>query len=376
MADASPADALFTTPLHDAHLALGAHMTGFGGFDMPVHYTGIRAEHEAVRTAAGLFDVSHMGEVMVRGPEAFAFVQHLVTNDVAKLYDGRALYTVMCQDDGGIVDDLLVYRLADDAYMLVINAANAATDLAWMRDHNPMGAVIEDVSAETALLALQGPAAFGIAQTLTDAPLGDLKYYHFMELAEGAFAGLDYALLSATGYTGERGLEIYCAADDARAVWDALMDAGAAHGLVPAGLGARDTLRLEAGYCLYGQDLTRQTNPLEAGLGWVVKLGASDFVGRDALALIQEHGGPTRRLVGLAVDGRGIPRAGYPIGPPEGDAVIGEVTSGTQSPMLRQGIGLGYVPNDPAYTAEGARLSIAGRRPMAATVVKPPFHDK
>jgi aminomethyltransferase len=375
MAAEGPADALRQTPLHDVHLAHGARMTNFGGWDMPVHYSSIREEHAAVRTAAGLFDVSHMGEVRVRGPEAFAFVQHLVTNDVAKLYDGRALYTVMCYEDGGIVDDLLVYRLTSEDYLLVINAANIDKDVAWMRDHNPMGAVIEDTSDATALLALQGPEAFAIAQRLTEAPLGDLKYYHFMELADGAFLGLDHVLLSATGYTGERGLEIYCDAADAATVWNALMDAGADDGLLlPAGLGARDTLRLEAGYCLYGMDINATTNPVEAGLGWVVKAGASDFIGRDALATIQESG-PGRRLVGFVAEGRGIPRPGYPIHDVGGD-VIGEVTSGTQSPVLRRGIGLGYVPNDPAFVQEGASLVVMGRRPIEVVVAKPPFHDK
>jgi len=371
MADAS--NTLQTTPLHAAHEALGARMMAFGGFDMPVQYTSIIEEHKAVRTAAGLFDISHMGEVMVRGPQALDYVQDLVTNDAGRLYDGRAMYTAMCQPDGGIVDDLIVYRLDADTYMLVINAANIEKDVAWMRTHNVFGVTIEDVSAETALLALQGPEAFAIAQPFTDTDLSELSFYHFEEAAAGSFVGCDRVFLSHTGYTGEQGLEIYCAAEDAEHVWSTLLEAGADHGLKPAGLGARDTLRLEAGYCLYGNDITTQTNPYEAGLGWVVKLDASDFIGRDALRSIKETG-PTRKLVGFIAQERGIPRHGHDILAPDGSA-IGTVTSGTQSPMLGQGIGLGYVPNDPTYTEPGQSLIIdTGRRTLDVAVTEPPFH--
>lgn len=365
------------TPLYDRHVALGARMMAFGGYDMPVQYSGIIEEHRAVREAAGLFDVSHMGEVRVTGPEAFAFVQQLVTNDAAKLTDGRAMYTAMCLPDGGIVDDLLVYRVAENNYLLVINAANTESDLAWMRGNNPMGAALTDESEDTALLALQGPAAFDIMEAVVGESVGgqrvrDVKFYRFLSMPEGVFGG--WAMLSHTGYTGERGFEIYCEAAQAADLWDALLEAGAPHGLKPAGLGARDTLRLEAGYRLYGQDMTRATNPLEAGLGWVVKLDAGDFIGRDALRQIKSEGGPARSLVGFALDARGIPRHDDPLLDPDTEENIGVVTSGTQSPLLEQGIGLGYVPNEPAYTEPGSSLAIGGRRTLPATVRKPPFH--
>ena len=364
------------TPLYETHTALGAKMMPFGGFEMPVQYSGILDEHRAVREAAGLFDVSHMGEVFVRGPGAFDFVQHLVTNDAASLYDGRAMYSVMCQPDGGAVDDLLVYRLSEHEYLLVINASNIEKDLAHIRaQHDAFdGEVeIEDRSAETALLALQGPKAFEIAQALTDVPLDDIKYYHFVQPEPGSFLGCERAILSHTGYTGEPGLEIYCENERVEAVWNALMDAGQAHGLKPAGLGARDTLRLESGYCLYGHELTEETTPLEAGLGWVTKLAKGDFVGREAIARQKEDGVP-RKLVGFVMQDRGIPRQGYAITDADGEP-IGEVTSGSQSPQLGQGIGLGYVPNDPTYTEPGRAIGIAVRgRVLPATIEKPPFH--
>ena len=348
-------------------------MTDFGGFDMPVQYDSIIAEHHAVRERAGLFDVSHMGEVFACGPGAFEFVQHLVTNDVGKLYDGRAIYTVMCNEDGGAVDDLVIYRQSEEEYLLVVNAANIEKDFAWMQEHNEAGAELENASSEVALMALQGPRAFNILGELTDAPIDDLSFYHFLEVPDGAFFGSERTLLSYTGYTGEKGLEIYCDADRAPDVWDALLDAGEAHGLLPAGLGARDTLRLEAGFCLYGQDLDEDTNPIEAGLGWVVKTEASDFVGRDALKRVEEEG-PSRKLVGFVVTERGIPRHGYALLDAGGNE-IGTVTSGSQSPVLEQGIGLGYVPNEARFTDEGSLLQVQSRRrAQTAEVRKPPFH--
>ena len=373
MADTSTI--LKQTPLHDVHVALGARMTGFAGYDMPVQYSGIVDEHMAVRQAAGIFDVSHMGEVFVRGPQAFAYVQNLVTNDAAKLYDGKAMYTVMCQDDGGVVDDLLVYRLSENDYLLVINAANIDKDVAWMRANNPMGTDLTDVSEEIALLAVQGPKSIDIVQKLTDAPLDALKYYHFIQPASGSFLGCRHAILSRTGYTGEIGLEIYCDAESAGRVWNAVMEAGKDEGLKPAGLGARDTLRLEAGFCLYGNDLSEEINPYEAKLGWITKLDKGDFVGREALRQVKEAG-PARKLVGFVMEQRSIPRPDYAILNPEGEE-IGAVTSGSQSPVLGQGIGLGYVVNDPAYTEPDAALAIAVRgRALPARVVKPPFHKK
>jgi aminomethyltransferase len=361
-------------------------MMPFGGFDMPVQYTSILDEHRAVREAAGLFDVSHMGEVWVRGPQALGFVQRLVTNDASKLFapgagpdgsrHGRAMYTVMCRAGGGAVDDLLVYRTADDEFLLVLNAANIEKDLAHLRaEHAAAGldCTLEDASDATALLALQGPHAFDVIAEVTDLPVAEIPYYHFLRPEPGAFLGCRHAILSHTGYTGERGLEIYCEAERAVAVWSALMAAGEPYGLRPAGLGARDTLRLEAGFCLYGHELTEETNPLEAGLGWVVKLDGRDFTGSDALRQVKTAG-PKRRLVGFVMEERGIPREGYLLVDEDGRP-LGAVTSGSQSPVLGRGIGLGYVPNDPAYAAPGAVLwvDVRGRR-LRATVTKPPFH--
>ena len=372
MADSS--DTLKTTPLHDVHESLEARMMGFGGFDMPVQYSSIIEEHMAVRNDAGLFDVSHMGELLVEGPNALDLIQGLVTNDAGKLYDGRAMYTVMCTPEGGIIDDLIVYRRAEDRYMLVLNAANVERDIDWIRDHNDVGANLEDVSDDTALLALQGPKSLEIAQPLLDDDLDDLKFYHFWEKTGGSFLDCDDAIVSRTGYTGEIGLELYVSADEAEHVWSTLLERGEDQGLKPAGLGARDTLRLEAGLCLHGNDITEQTNPYEAGLGWLVKLEKGDFVGRDALAEIKENG-PNRMLVGFVAAERGIPRHDHIIQSPDGDE-IGVVTSGTQSPILDTGIGLGYVPNDPAYTEPGQSLQIASRRrTFQATVQKPPFHE-
>ncbi|MEM8600769.1 MAG: glycine cleavage system aminomethyltransferase GcvT [Bacteroidota bacterium] len=373
------AETLQTTPLHAVHLALGARMMPFGGFDMPVQYTSILDEHRAVREAAGLFDVSHMGEVRVTGPQAYDYVQALVTNDISKLYVGKALYSVMCQDDGGAVDDLLVYAMGEQDYLLVINASNIAKDLAHMEAvlaERGLDAALTDESAQTALLALQGPASHAIFQALLvreglDFDVSALKYYHF-DVADGLL-GMPPLLVSHTGYTGERGLELYAPADHAEALWAALMEVGAAHGLTPAGLGARDTLRLEAGYCLYGHELSETVNPLEAGLGWVVKLGAGDFVGREALAQAKIDG-LTRKLVGFVMDERAIPRQGHGLTTPEGEP-IGEVTSGSQSPTLGQGIGLGFVPNDPAFTTPGSPIHVSVRnRLKRGTVRKPPFH--
>ncbi len=372
---ADSAASLQTTPLHAVHEQLGARMMAFGGFEMPVQYSGIIEEHMAVRTAAGLFDVSHMGEVRIRGDQAFDFVQHLITNDASTLYDGRALYTVMCTADGGIIDDGIVYRRGEDEYLMVLNAANIERDLAWMHDHNPMGATLQDISNETALLALQGPEAFTIAQPFLDTDLHELSFYHFWERSDGAFLGCEDAIISHTGYTGEPGLELYVPAPQAEHVWNTLLEAGADHGLQPAGLGARDTLRLEAGLCLHGNDITEDTNPYEAGLGWLVKLDAGDFVGRTALQEIQAQG-PKRSLVGFVATERGIPRHDNVIQSPDGDA-IGVVTSGTQSPILEAGIGLGYVPNDPQYTGTGRPLRVAStRRTFPVEVTDPPFHEQ
>jgi len=369
------ADSLAHTPLHDAHEALGARTTAFGGFDMPVQYSSIIEEHMAVRKNAGLFDVSHMGELMVSGPNALDLIQRLVTNDASNLYDGRAMYTVMCTPEGGIIDDLIVYRRAEDEYMLVLNAANVERDLNWIHDHNEVGADLEDASDDTVLIALQGPKSLEIAQPFVDTDLDEIKFYHFREADTGAFLDCDEALISRTGYTGEVGLELYVPADSAEHVWRTLLEAGESEGLKPAGLGARDTLRLEAGLCLHGNDITEDTNPYEARLGWLVKPNKGAFIGRDVLTAIQESG-PDRSLIGFVATQRGIPRHGNALLTDDG-AEIGTVTSGSQSPVLDTGIGLGYVPNDAAYTEPGQTLQVSsGRRSFAVEVAEPPFHKE
>ncbi|MDX1440743.1 MAG: glycine cleavage system aminomethyltransferase GcvT, partial [Rubricoccaceae bacterium] len=365
---------LKTTPLHAAHVALGAKMVPFAGFDMPVQYSGIIDEHMSVRNAAGLFDVSHMGEVMVRGSEAFDFVQRLVTNDAAKLSNGKAMYTVMCREHGGAVDDLLVYRLSEDEYMLVINASNIEKDLDHIREqHEASGfdCSITDISDSTALLAIQGPKAFDIVADVADLSVHEIPFYSFIQPDSGEFLGCERAILSHTGYTGEKGLEIYCEPEKAVEVWNALLAAGEKHGLKPAGLGARDTLRLEAGYCLYGHELTEEVNPLEAGLGWVTKPDAAEFVGAGTVRKMKSDGIP-RKLIGFVVEERGIARQGSQIINSEG-VKIGEVTSGTQSPVLAKGIGLGFVVNKPEFTTPGAKIFLNVRnRTLEATVTKPP----
>jgi aminomethyltransferase len=283
------------------------------------------------------------------------------------------MYSAMCRPSGGIVDDLIVYRVSYEHYFIVINASNIEKDVDWMVSNNPMKASIENVSDAMSLIAIQGPSAIGIVQELTNRDLQAIEFYHFAALEPGEFLGCRTAYLSHTGYTGEPGLEIYCENESAVRVWRALLDAGESAGLKPAGLGARDTLRLESGYCLYGNDITEDTNPIEAGLGWVTKLEKGDFIGRDAIAAIKQAG-PSRRRIGFVMKDRGIPRHGYQVLDTD-DNVIGEVTSGSQSPILGQGIGMAYVPNDPAFTTPGAQILIGVRdRRLHAEVKKPPFH--
>ena len=359
--------ALERTPLHDEHVALDARLVPFAGYSMPVQYaTGIVKEHQAVRGAAGLFDVSHMGELEVRGPGALELIQHVLTNDASKLDVGQAQYTVMCKPDGGALDDCLVYRFPDH-YMVVVNAANRAKDRAWLESAaEDFDVELADRSAEIALLALQGPKAQAILERVTDTELDAIGFYRF---AEGEVAGRD-AVISRTGYTGEVGFELYLPAGDARAVWRALLEAGEPDGLVPAGLGARDSLRLEVGYILYGNDLDERHTPLEAGLGWVVKLGKGDFIGREALARQKEEG-VEEKLTGFVLRERGFPRQGYDIrhdGEP-----IGEVTSGVLSHSIGQGVGMGYVPVEAA--AAGTELEVVIRdRAIPAVVQRPPFY--
>ena len=363
------ADTLKRTPLHDEHVALDAKMVPFAGYSMPVQYpTGITKEHQAVRTAAGLFDVSHMGEFEVRGPQALDLIQHLLTNDASKLSVGQAQYTVLCKPDGTALDDCIVYRF-DDRYMVVVNAANLDKDRSHFEKHAAEFDVeFTDRSAEIGLLALQGPKAQEILATLTDADLDAIRFYHF---AEGTVAG-KRAVISRTGYTGEDGFELYLDAGDTAGVWRALLEAGEPHGLVPAGLGARDSLRLEVGYALYGNDLDEEHTPLEAGLGWVVKLDKGDFVGRDALAR-QKEAGVERKLAGFLLQERGFPRQGYEVRV-EGD-VVGTVTSGTHSPSLGKGVGMAYLPTDAAKAGTEIEVVVRGS-PVKAVVQRPPFYTE
>jgi len=366
MADAST---LLRTPLHGEHLRLNAKMVPFAGFEMPVQYpSGITAEHNAVRTACGLFDVSHMGEFMVRGPQALDYVQHLTTNDASRLEVGQAQYSTMVNEQGMVIDDLLVYRFSDH-YMLVVNGANRDKDWAWASRHAAAFDVrVTDESDDIALLALQGPRAQEILATLTDADLDAIRYYHF---AEGTVDGV-HAVISRTGYTGEDGFELYVAAGDAAGLWRRLLETGAGEGLIACGLGSRDSLRLEMGMALYGNDLDEGHTPLEGGLAWVTKLDKGDFVGREALKA-QKEAGVTRRLVGFRLKERGFPRPHYPVS--VNGQVVGEVTSGTLSPTLGEGIGMAYVPAESARP--GTEIGIVIRdRAVPAEVVKPPFHTR
>lgn len=358
------------TALAAMHRQLGAKMAPFAGFEMPIHYArGILYEHMAVRERVGIFDVSHMGEFRIWGPEAEAFVQWITVNDVTRLVPGRAQYSAMCYSDGGIVDDLLVYHCGD-FYMMVVNAANIEKDFAWLQAHAAAYRIqLEDVSAQTHLLAVQGPRSAEALQSLIDVPLLEIPYYHHRW---GKLAGVPL-LISRTGYTGELGYELYFEGDQATAehVWQEILRAGAPCGIEPAGLGARDTLRLEKGYCLYGNDIDETTNPLEAGLGWITKLDKGPFSGREALLQIKQQG-LRRRLVGFRTESeRAIPRPHYTI-EAEGRP-IGRVTSGNISPVLRVGIGMGYVES--AYAEVGTRLELVGHggRRFSAEVVKLPF---
>jgi aminomethyltransferase len=356
------------TPLHGRHVSLGARLVEFAGFEMPVQYAGVIDEHRAVRTAAGLFDVSHMGELLFSGPGALAALQRLLPGDVAKLEDGRAMYNVLLHESGGIVDDIIVYRVRDGEYLMVVNASNREKDAGWCREHLASGCRLRDVSDAWALLALQGPRAMEILSGLTSIDLATLAAFQF---AQGEVAGAR-SIVSRTGYTGEDGFEIFCAPSAAPPLWDALLEAGGARGLLPAGLGARDSLRTEMKYCLYGNDIDDTTTPLEAGLGWLLKLDKSDFIGREAL-LRQKEQGIERKLVGFEMIDPGIPRHGYAI--VEGANQIGVVTSGTHSPTLGHPIGVGYVPT--AKSALGTELSVDVRgKPRRARVVKTPFYRR
>jgi aminomethyltransferase len=331
------------TPLHDRHVAAGARMTEFGGYTMPLQYTSIREEHLAVRRRAGLFDLSHMGEVRITGGSALQTVQRLITNDASRLGVGAALYSVMCDESGGIVDDVVVYR-DPGGYLIVINAACRAKDVDWMR-HHLNGDSLDDLSDKLALLAVQGPEAIGIVQALTSTPVDQIAHFHTVD---GQVAGL-HASISRTGYTGEDGFELYVDGENAPPLWDAILQAGAAHGLVPCGLGARDTLRLEAGLRLYGQDMDETTDPYSCGLGWTVKLDKGEFIGRDAISRIDPKK-PPRSFIGLRLPGRVIARHGHPV---LADArLAGEVTSGTFSFTLGCGIATASIASDVSRDAQ------------------------
>lgn len=357
------------TPLTSRHVAAGARMAEFAGYNMPMVYTSIREEHLAVRTRAGIFDVSHMGEFILKGPHALDLVQRLTSNDASVLMSGKVQYSCLVNEGGGIIDDLLVYCLEKDkAYMLVVNASNIAKDFAWITARNDKGAEIHDISGRTCLLAVQGPLANRLLQPLTGIDLSALAYYTF---AKGTFAGVDNVLVSATGYTGAGGVEIYFedAGDDASRIWDAILTEGAPQGLKPAGLGARDTLRLEMGYCLYGNDIDEDTSPLEAGLGWITKF-KKDFTGKEVLQR-QKAEGVSRRLVGFEMTDKGIARHGHAVVDASGNT-IGTVTSGTQSPSLGKAIGLAYVDTAFAVPDTAVRIRIRDKE-LAARVSELPF---
>ncbi len=356
------------TPLYDLHREAGGKMVPFAGWEMPVQYTGLIEEHTAVRQRAGLFDVSHMGEVRVDGAGATAFLDALTPNHVAKLAVGRAHYSGLLNESGTYIDDLLIYRLGEESYLVVVNASNADRDFAWIAERAPTGVAVENVSDAYALLALQGPRAMEILAQLTTTDLSAIRYYGF---AFGEVAGTK-TLISRTGYTGEDGFELYLPTDGAPAVWRRLFEVGGPLGLLPAGLGARDTLRLEAAMALYGHELNETTTPLEAGLSWVVKIDKGHFVGRDAL-VAQKARGLARQLVGFEIEGRGIAREGHPV--MVDGAAVGSVTSGTWSPTFQKALGLAYVPVGQA--SEGTALGIEVRgKLLNARVAKTPFYTR
>jgi len=355
------------TALTQVHTDLGAKMVPFAGYNMPVQYVGINAEHDTVRKGVGVFDVSHMGEFILKGEKALDLIQRVTSNDASKLYDGKVQYSCLPNEDGGIVDDLLVYRIDEKTYMLVVNASNIEKDWNWIAKYNTEGVDMKDISDRTSLLAVQGPKAADALQSLTDIDLGSMEYYTFKK---GTFAGIDNVVVSATGYTGAGGFEIYFDNEHAEYIWNEVFKAGEPFGIKPIGLAARDTLRLEMGFCLYGNDIDDTTSPLEAGLGWVTKF-TKEFTNSAALQQ-QKQTGVERKLIGFEMIDRGIPRHDYEIVDADGN-VIGKVTSGTQSPSLQKAIGLGYVKNE--FAKEGTEIYISIRdNKVKAQVVKPPFY--
>ena len=357
------------TALSEIHAALGAKMVPFAGYNMPVSYQGINIEHQTVREKVGVFDVSHMGEFFITGPNALSLIQRVCSNDASKLEDGQAQYSCFPNEDGGVVDDLIVYRIAAEKWLLVVNASNIDKDWAWINLHNTMGASLENSSDHYSLLAIQGPKAIQAMQSLTQENLSAIKFYTFKM---NTFAGVENVIISATGYTGSGGFEIYCKNTQVAKIWTKVLEAGADWGIQPIGLAARDTLRLEMGYCLYGNDIDDTTSPLEAGLGWITKFN-KDFINSESLKK-QKEIGVSKTLVGFELSQRGIPRQGYAIVDAQGNS-IGRVTSGTMSPSMGKGIGLGYVPV--ALKEVGSQIHIQIRNKIVpAMVVKLPFYKK
>jgi aminomethyltransferase len=357
------------TPLYDTYQQAGAKLIDFGGWELPVHFSSIKEEHEAVRTAAGLFDVSHMGEISVTGSDSLAFLQKVMTNDVSLLTDGKAQYTAMCYEDGGTVDDLLIYKKADHDYLLVVNAANIEKDFQWLTQHASGDVTLVNKSGDIAQLAVQGPLGEQVLQKLTDVNLADIKFFHFRNDVE--IAGVK-ALISRTGYTGEDGFEIYCAKEDAALLWEAVLEAGKEEGILPCGLGSRDTLRFEATLPLYGQELSKDITPIEAGIGFAVKTNKADFIGKEVLKEQKENGAP-RKLVGLEMMEKGIPRHGYDVF--AGERKIGEVTTGTQSPTLKKNVGVALLQAEFAGLGTEVEVQIRQKR-LKAKVVSTPLYKR
>jgi aminomethyltransferase len=355
------------TALTHIHENLGAKVVPFAGYNMPVSYEGVNAEHETVRKAVGVFDVSHMGEFLIEGPNALELIQKVTSNDAGKLIDGQAQYSCFPNDKGGIVDDLIVYRLQEEQWLLVVNASNIEKDWEWISSHNSMDANMKNLSEEYSLLAIQGPKAIEAMQSLTSEDLSAISFYTFRV---SDFAGVEHVIISATGYTGSGGFEIYCKNSEAEQIWNKVMEAGTDFGIKPIGLAARDTLRLEMGYCLYGNDINDTTSPIEAGLGWITKF-TKDFINAEGLKKEKEQG-PENRLIAFELDERGIPRQDYDIVDGSGQK-IGVVTSGTMSPSLGKGIGMGYVKN--IFRSPGTKIHIQIRKnAVPATVIKLPFY--
>ena len=357
------------TALTNKHIELGAKMVPFAGYNMPVQYEGVNAEHETVRNGVGVFDVSHMGEFLLSGPNALALIQKVTSNDASVLFDGKAQYSCMPNGKGGIVDDLIIYRINAEAYFLVVNASNIEKDWNWISSHNDLGVDMKNLSDDYSLLAIQGPKAAEAMQSLTEVSLSEMVYYTFQY---GKFAGIENVMISATGYTGSGGFEIYVKNQDVELLWDRVFEAGKDWGIKPIGLAARDTLRLEMGFCLYGNDIDDTTSPLEAGLGWITKF-TKDFVDSPTLQK-QKEAGVSRKLVAFEMVDRGIPRHDYQILDNEGN-VIGKVTSGTMSPSMKLGIGLGYVTVEHSKLESEIYIQIRDKG-VKAKVVKLPFYKK